>query len=160
MAIRVACHRARESSSQLDHSKTQKPTHLSSACQLDTESLRPSRTLFEHSNPVSAAVEFGLYDSSVPKTRHASGPRTGVRDRLRFLRAWCDSVAASPLGELAPTLRAPALFDRCVAPTIAELRRPPADKLVKSEIAATLTVEGRPRNRTLSRILQNYLPRA
>src|SRR6266481_74862 len=35
------------------------PKHRS-ACRLDTESLRPNRTLFEYSNPVSAAAEFGL----------------------------------------------------------------------------------------------------
>jgi hypothetical protein len=58
--------------------KTQKPEHPSNARRLDTASLCPSKTLFEYSNPVSAAAEFGLHNSSVPKTRHASGPKIGV----------------------------------------------------------------------------------
>src|SRR5216684_2525757 len=126
------------------------PEHPSNARLPETKSLRPSRTLFEYSNPVSAAAEFGLHDSSVPKTPHASGPRTGVRDRLQFLRACCHSVVASPLRGSAPTQRVPAHFGRCAAPTVAELRRPPADRLVKSEKAARPAAARPSPHRTLS----------
>ena len=143
----------------LDRSKTQKPEHPSSARRRDTESLRPSRTLFEYSNPVSAAAEFGLYDSSAPKTRHASYPRTGVRGRLQFLRACCHSVAASPLRGSAPIQQAHAACGRCAAPTAAELRRPPADRLVKSETAVRPAAERPYRHRMLSRTPRDFLPR-
>src|SRR5882724_5545334 len=95
-----------------DRSKTQKPEHPSNECLPETKSLRPSRTIFEYSNPVSAEAEFGLHDSSVPKTRHAPGPRIAAHGRLQFLRACCHSEAASPSRGSAPTRRAPAPFDR------------------------------------------------
>jgi hypothetical protein len=142
-----------------DRSKKQKPEHPSNAYLPETKSLGPSRTLFEYSNPDSAAAEFGLYDSSVLKTQHASGPRTGVRGHLQFLRACCHSVAASPLQGLAPIRQAPAPFGRCAAPTAAELRRPPADRLVKSETTARPAAERPPRHRTLSRTPRDFLPR-
>ena len=141
-------------------SKTQKPEHPSNARLAETKSLRPSRTLFEYSNPVSAEAEFGLYDSSVPKTRHAPGPRIGVPGRLRFVRACCHSVVASPLRGSAPIRQARAPCGQSAAPTVAELRRPPADRLVKSETAARPAAERRPRHRTPSRTPRNFLPRA
>ncbi len=133
--------------------------HLSSASRLDTKSLRPSRTLFERSNPASAGEEFGLRDSSIPRTRHASGPRTDALGHLGFVRACCHSAVASPLGGSVPTRRAPAAFGRCAVLTVAELRRPPADKSVKSATAATPIAERRSRHRTLSRTLRDFLPK-
>ena len=159
-AVRSTTLPARECSERRGHSKTQKVEHPSSSRLLDTESLRPNRILFECSNPALAEVEFCLRDSSVPRTRRASGPRTGARGRLQFLRACCHLVAASPLRGSAPTPRARASFGRCAVPTVAELRRPPADKLVKSETEARLGVERRPRHRTPSRTPRNFLPRS
>jgi len=144
---------------QPDRSKTQKPQHRSNARRPETKSLRPSRTLSEYSNPVSAATEFGLHDPSVPKTPRASGPKTGARGCPQFVRACCHSVAASPLRGSAPTRRARAPFDRCIAPTVAELRRPPAGKSVKLETAARAVAERRPRHRTPSRTPRNFVPR-
>src|ERR1700738_2638795 len=92
IVIRAICHRAAELPSRPDRSKTEKRTHLSSACRLDTESLRPRRTLFERSNPAAAEEEFGLHDPSIPRTRHASGPRTDALGRPGFGRACCHSA--------------------------------------------------------------------
>src|SRR5258708_4106688 len=133
--------------------------HLSSACRLDTKSFRPSRTLFGRSNPASAGEDFGLRDPSIQRTRHASDPRTDALGHTGFDRACCHSAVASPLGESVPTPRAPAAFGRCAALTVAELRRPPADKSVKSATAATLTAERQSRHRTLSRTPRDFLPK-
>src|SRR6266850_2799331 len=75
-----------------DRSKTQEPQHPSNARPPETRSLRPSRTLFEYSNPAWSEAEFGLHDPSVPKTRRASGPRTVALGRLQFVRACCHSA--------------------------------------------------------------------
>jgi hypothetical protein len=65
-----------------DRSKIQKAEHPSNARRPETKSLRPSRTLFEYSNPAFSEAEFGLRDPSDPKIRRASGPRTGALGRL------------------------------------------------------------------------------
>ena len=140
-------------------SKKQKPEHPSNARLPETKSLRPSRILFEYSNPASAEGEFVLREPSVQLTRRASGPRTGVRGRLQFVRECCHSVAASPLRGSAPIRQALAAFGRSAAPTVAELRRPPADKSVKSETGARPGAERRPRHQTPSRSPRNFLPR-
>ena len=142
-----------------DRSKTRKTEHPSNARLPETKSLRPSRTLVEYSNPVWAAAEFGLYDPSVPKTRHASGPKTGLRVHLQFVPGWHHSAVASPSPRSAPILQAHGPFGRCAASTVAELRRPPEDKSVKLETATTLTAERRSRHRTPSRTPRNFLPK-
>jgi hypothetical protein len=139
--------------------KTQKPEHPSSARLLDTESLRPNRNLFECNNPASAAPEFGLRGPSGPRIRHASGPRIEVRGRLQFLLACCHSEAASPLEESAPKQRVPVPFGRCASPTVAELRRPPAGKSVKSETVIGPGVERRLQYRTPSQTPRDSYPR-
>jgi len=157
--VRVVCPQATERPSQQVHSRTENPEHLSNACRQGTKSLRPSRTPFERSNPASAEEEFGLHEPSIPLTRRASGPRTGELGRPGFVRECCHSVVASPLGGSVPTRRAPAPFGRCAALTVAELRRPPADKSVKSATAATLSAEPRSRHQTLSRTPRDFLPK-
>jgi hypothetical protein len=142
-----------------DRSKIQKPEHPSNGRRPETKLLRPSRTPFEYSNPASSEAEFGLRDPSVPKTRRASGPRTGALGRLQFVRACCHSVVASPSRGSVPIPQARAPFGRCVAPTFVELRRPPADRLVKLETAAGPGVERRSRHRTPSRTPRDFLPR-
>ncbi len=141
----------------LDRSRTQKPKHPSNARRVDTELLRPSRTLFERNNPASAEGQFGLRDHSVPRTRRALGPRTGARGCRQFVQACHHSVAASRLRGSAPIRQARAPSGRSAAPTVAELRRPPADKSVKSETAGTLTAERRSRRRTPFRTRQDFL---
>src|SRR5258708_15037225 len=131
--------------------------HLSSACRLDTRSLRPSKILSERSNPASAGEEFGLRDPSIPRTRHASRPRTDALGHPGFVRACCHSAVASLLGGSVPTPRAPAPSGRCAAPTVAVLRRPPADKSVTSETAAPPIAEHRSRHRTHSRTPRKFL---
>src|SRR5882762_8520682 len=131
--------------------------HLSSACRLDTRSFRPSKILSERSNPASAGGECGSRDLVIPRTGYASRPRTDALGHPGLVRACCLSAVASLLGGSVPTPRAPAPSGRCAAPTVAELRTPPADKSVKSATAATPIAEHRSRHRTLSRTPRNFL---
>src|SRR5258708_29830553 len=131
--------------------------HLSSACRLDTRSFRPSKILSERSNPALAGGECGSRDPSIPRTRYASRPRTDALGHPGFVRACCHSAVARLLGGSRPTPRAPPPSYRCATPTVAVLRRPPADKSVTSETAATPIAEHRSRHRTLSRTPRNFL---
>jgi hypothetical protein len=80
----------------------------------------------------------------VPKLTHSAVRDSSERAGTRRSPVRCE--------ESVPTRRAPAAFGRCAGLTVAGLRRPPADKSVKSEKAATPTAERRCRHRTFSRL--------
>jgi len=87
-------------------------------------------------------------------------PRTGALGHLRFVQACSRSGVASLSEGSAPTPRARAPFDRCAAPTDAQLRRPPADRWVKSATATKPGGERRLQRQTPSRSPRNLLGRA
>jgi len=143
-----------------DHSRRRAPNYLSSERRLGTASLHPSGILSERNSPVSADWHSCLQGPSGPTTRGDSDPRIVVPDGLLFAGACCHSGDASPWGGSAPTRQVLPPRGRIVVPTALRLRRPPADKLVKSGTREKLIAEHRLGHRMLSRIPQSLLVRA
>jgi hypothetical protein len=117
-------------------SKTRKGLDRSNVHRANKELPHPSRTPSERNR---LAVDPGASASqtqSVRQKRHGSDPKTAAPFDLGSAPTCFRLVATSLSPRWAPKQRVPASFDPLFFPTAAVLRRPPADKLVRSEIRA------------------------